>query len=144
MGGIYANNPTLLAIKKVQALYPKAKEILVYSLGTGRATPKDLSDLGNGSIFNWAPTLPFLFMKKNAANYTETLIHKEMAQDSRIRYVRLQPPIEGSEEAMDNVNADNIENLKKAALATILKERKPIEEIIEDFLKDYGTRKEGL
>src|SRR5688500_3365483 len=113
-GGIYANNPTLLAIKRAQQLYPEAREYVVYSLGTGQATKENLSYLGPKGLFCWGLKIPNILMN-NAAEYTEKLITEEAARDPRIKYVRIQHHIKDSEKAMDNVNPDNINDLMQTA-----------------------------
>lgn len=137
-GGIYANNPTLLAIKRAQQLYPDAQEIVVYSFGTGEAIKKDLSYLGDKGLLNWGINIASILMH-NAAELTEKLIKRELKTDPRIKYVRIQPHLEGSETKMDNVRPENIEHLLEAAEATIEKEKENLNAMIEEFYKDFET-----
>lgn len=94
------------------AMDPHAKEIRVYSFGTGQTTLKDLSNLGNGGYLQWGPQIASVLMK-NAASYTDFLIQKEVARDPRIKYIRIHPHITNSEKPMDNVKVDNIEKPQK-------------------------------
>ena len=138
-GGIYANNPTLLAIKRAQALYPDAKEYVVYSFGTGQATKNSLSALGNKGLLKWGVNIANVLMD-NAVEYTDKLIKAEIKKDPRIKYVRIQPHIQDSEKEMDNVDPDNIENLLKTAETTIEQEKTTLDTMIEDFYKNFEKK----
>jgi patatin-like phospholipase/acyl hydrolase len=138
-GGIYANNPTLLAIQRALQLYPNAQEYVIYSFGTGQSAKQDLSYLGTGGLIQWGENIADVLMS-NAAQYTENLIKAVAQKDSRIKYVRLQPHIQTSEKGMDNVKSENIANLLKTVKQTIQKEKKVLDTIIEDFYKDFEKK----
>ena len=62
-GGLIANNPALVAYLKGQSLYPKAKRVMLLSLGTGVSTIDDLTKLKEGGLLNWAPEVASVMMK---------------------------------------------------------------------------------
>jgi patatin-like phospholipase/acyl hydrolase len=138
-GGIYANNPTLLAIQRALQLYPEAKEYVIYSFGTGQSAKKDLSHLGTGGLIQWGPNIADVLMD-NAAQCTENLIKSVIQKDPRIKYTRLQPHIQASEKEMDNVKSENIANLLKTVKKTIKKDKQVLDAIIEDFYKDFEKK----
>lgn len=136
-GGIYANNPTLLALKRARELYPDAQVYKVLSLGTGEGLKKNLSKLSNKGLIHWGLNISGILMA-NAARYTEELLQKECAQDPRIQYIRIQPALSNpGEKSMDNVKAMNIQNLLSTAHKTLENHEGPLEAIIKDLLRDY-------
>lgn len=138
-GGIYANNPTLFALQRAYKLYPTAKEYIVYSLGTGETAKQNLSHLGNAGLVKWGVNIANVLMD-NAADYTEKLLNAEIQRDPRIKYVRIQPILQESEAAMDNVRLENIENLLRVAERTVTEKHAVLEEMIAEFEKDFGQQ----
>ncbi|MEN8236242.1 MAG: patatin-like phospholipase family protein [Pseudomonadota bacterium] len=136
-GGIYANNPTLLALKLAKQLYPQAKQYQVISLGTGACINRGAySNLSDAGLIGWGTNIAGTLMS-NMLHYTETLLEQEIKADPRICYTRIQPQLTESETAMDNVKSSNIKNLTLAAEATIAKHQSELAAIIADFAQDY-------
>lgn len=138
-GGIYANNPTLLAIQRALQLYPNAQEYVIYSFGTGQTTKQSLSRLGTSGLAQWGTNIADVLMD-NAAQCTENLIKSIAQRDTRIKYVRIQPQIQASEKDMDNIEDENIQNLLQTVESTITKEKKVLDAMIEDFYKDFEKK----
>jgi len=139
-GGIYANNSALLAFKHAQQYYPEAEEYLLISLGTGSAHKREkYQKLENAGLLHWGANIASVLME-NAAAYTESLLEEEVHQDSRLRYIRIQPLLAPSETQMDNADNENISRLQEAGFRTLETNRAVIDELIQEFCKDYGQR----
>lgn len=137
-GGIYANNPTLLALKSAKLMYPDAEEYVVISLGTGAAdTTGKYANLKKSGLVGWAPNIAGVLMD-NAASYTEKMLQEECRHDPRIQYYRIQPRLDVTETAMDNGADLNIQRLKEVATRTLTQHEKALEALIQMFVQDYG------
>lgn len=139
-GGIYANNPTLLALKRARDLYPEAREYTVFSFGTGEGTKESLSKLGKKGLIHWGANIAGVLMG-NAAGYTQELLRQECKHDPRIRYIRIQPAlVNPGEKKMDNVELSNIQTLLTTAEQTIQEHGPQLDDMISDLLTDYQTQ----
>ena len=112
-GGIYANNPVLLALKRAKKLYPTAEEYIIISIGTGEAEKKDHRYLANRGLVKWGLEVTDVLMN-NSTEYTQKLIQDELENDKRMTYLRFQPTLHDDQMKMDNVSPANLENLEKA------------------------------
>jgi len=142
-GGVYANNPTVIAIQKIQKLYPNAKKIVVLSLGTGEGLPDwTMNRLDNAGLLGWAPKIASHLMR-NAAIVAEETLHAQAKEDPRITCIRIQATLANSETVMDNVSAQNLEALENAAMTTIRSHKKEMKEIVKILAEKLSTTQAG-
>jgi hypothetical protein len=131
-GGIFAVNPALCAYVEARRLFPKAREFIILSLGTGslerRYSYNELKDWG---YMEWmspvkkAP-LPSLMIKSQSE-----IVDYQMRSFPDVRYFRLNAPLESCNDEMDDASRRNIGRLQNAA-ARVLKRH---DREIDDFCR---------
>jgi len=106
-GGVFMNNPVLVAI--AESLYENPDEkILLLSLGCG--DEGKTYKIKNGGLLNWANDIIDLFMEGNTNGLDFFL--KYFFDRKRLQYLRIQPKLK-KEIALDD--CDKIEDLKNLA-----------------------------
>jgi uncharacterized protein len=112
-GGIYCNNPALLAYIEAKKKWPD-EEICLLSLGTGTLTTSLLhKEAKTWGKLGWAlPALECVFdgVSKTTDN---TLIELAKIYPSKFRYWRIQCGLDSTCEEMDNVSEEAIINLSR-------------------------------
>jgi uncharacterized protein len=150
-GGVFANNPTSIAIIEAMKSYSmktgdnniSLKDVLVVSIGTGRKSHKlNLEDINNWGQLQWIePLINMVFNgQSEVVDYQlEQLLPKSFENSNQYeQYYRFQPQypeinldakkisvdisIPNVNDAMDDTSRNNIENLKEAARELIIKE----------------------
>jgi len=129
-GGMFANNPALLALVAARRLMPLATRFLVVSLGTGAVeSPIAYADAVNWGLIGWAsPLIDILF---SAMNDTVDFELDQLAP--LVAHVRLQSSLTGASEAMDDASASNVTNLVACANATIAARSADIAAIVAEL-----------
>ena len=127
-GGLFANNPTLVAYSEARqmdfpgrAAKPTAKDLAILSLGTGptgEGSRKvyDWDEAKDWGKVGWAPAVIDILM---TAAEDVTAFHMKMIYDTlgpgmQHRYLRLHPVLGKADEAMDNASRANLLALKAA------------------------------
>jgi uncharacterized protein len=113
-GGVFANNPAMLAYVAARRLYPKADEFLIVSLGTGQLTkPVKYDDAMEFGLVGWArPLLDIMFEGVSATT------EYQLSQMAGVSQYRFQTSLEGGSEAMDDASQENLASLIKLAAKT--------------------------
>jgi patatin-like phospholipase/acyl hydrolase len=122
-GGVFANNPTSLAIMEVIIDKKKTGEridledILVVSVGTGSLTRRYPYDKAkNWGLLGWVEPLLNITLdgsSESVAVQLEQLLPK--AQDKPSQYYRFQGFLDKGDDNIDVTKTENIENLEKLA-----------------------------
>lgn len=142
-GGIFANNPTSLAMMEMMISHKRKTEqelqrdqLLVVSLGTGSLTRRfQYKDAVNWGQLKWVlPLLNVVFDGQSesvAYQLNQLMINKG---DDR-NYYRFQVPLssDDSHDQMDNANSDNIEYLENLG-KTLIEQRKEWLDQLCEFL----------
>ena len=127
-GGVFANNPTMCAyaecrnseFKTHNVSFPKAKEMLILSLGTGGGQIKfpDVSRSGKWGVINWAKSVPELMMDGSidAVHYQIAHLFGTLEDNHHLNYKRVDVPADKRHYSKDMADAspENIEALKVA------------------------------
>ncbi|MBW4565683.1 MAG: patatin-like phospholipase family protein [Mojavia pulchra JT2-VF2] len=154
-GGVIANNPTSIAIIEAIESYKKQinpeiglKDILVVSLGTGRATDKYSKETKEWGLFQWVkPLINMVFNgQSEIIDYQmEHLLSKE--QYYRFQFKCEKRPSQPNtdqkyyvSEAMDDTSEENIEELKKAADKLIKEQSSDLTKLCEVLKASLETR----
>lgn len=130
-GGVFANNPALCAyaeastteFKKIK--YPKAKDMMLLSLGTGGGgfkLPK-MSNSHRWGLINWAKSVPEIMMDGSidTVNYQMRELFGMLLNSPKNQYLRIDVPPKKRNYSSDmaDANPQNIKNLQKAGKTTL-------------------------
>ncbi len=160
-GGIFANNPTSLAImeglissnkqsSKISNKQPLTlNDILVVSLGTGSLTRKYKYDqAANWGLLQWVEPLVNITLDANSESVAcqlEQLLPK--ADDIPKQYYRFQVLLNGANDDMDDASPANIERLETLAQQIIRQKNSELNELCEQLVQmhEYGEKQaQGL
>jgi patatin-like phospholipase/acyl hydrolase len=115
-GGIFAPNPALCAYIEARRLFPRARDFLVVSLGTGRVERSySCSDLRDWGYLEWvspakkAP-LPSIMIKAQ-----NEMANRHMRSLPDVRFYRFNAPLAGANDEMDDASTRNISGLQRIA-----------------------------
>lgn len=102
-GGVWANNPSMVALTEARALWP-GEPLAVLNLGTGQYT-KETKSHRTWGLFDWGPVIADLFLESgfDATTY--------MAMSWADRCQRIDFSREGANPAMDDAGAPQISKL---------------------------------
>jgi patatin-like phospholipase/acyl hydrolase len=114
-GGMYANNPAMVAYAEALHLDPEC-DVVVASLGTG-TDPQAIrySDAKHWGLIGWAkPILDVVF--DGVSRATDYQVHQLLPPDGgRKRYYRFQLSLKKGADAMDNTDPEYLNDLKELA-----------------------------
>jgi patatin-like phospholipase/acyl hydrolase len=144
-GGLFANDPTYIALEKAFEAYPKARSFFILSLGTGEATRKrnNHNNHQTTGILAWAKLLPDIFMNTNALRESEHLKHliKSYTQVGyKFEHIEVQVNLDPSEEKMDSLDINLVDKLKGAAESYVYYDGKDEMERIVKRLKSFKDK----
>jgi patatin-like phospholipase/acyl hydrolase len=136
-GGVYANNPTLIALQTAMETFPDAQRYILLSLGTGQKLTESLDEtMDEAGLLGWLPNITSVLMN-NAANVTTHNLAKLQEMDNRIEIHRLQPTLSGSENKMDDVNKKNLRQLEDRTRAFIADNDELLGNLVQELVQDY-------
>jgi uncharacterized protein len=140
-GGIFANNPTALAMMEAEIAYQKQtgeslhrSEILVVSLGTGSLTQryryKEVKDWGQ---LKWVIPLLSMVLDSQSESVAYQLEQTMITRGEHKNYYRFQVPLssENDRDRIDNVSSVNLDYLKTLGKTLIEQRRKELDELCE-------------
>lgn len=109
-GGLYSNNPALLAYINAKKLFPDDK-IEIYSFGAGIMNAEDLgTELKGRGIMQWiSPLIRHLILGDSESN--NTVLHKLLNEDNNEGFFRLNIYLENEHREMDDIREENIDYL---------------------------------
>jgi len=110
-GGVYLNNPSMSAYSEAKKLFPRAKSMLLVSIGSGALSrPISYDDAKDWGLINWArPILSIITDGVNGA------VAYQLRQNLADNFIRLQTPLKGASDEIDDTSDKNIEALKQSA-----------------------------
>ena len=142
-GGVFATNPTSLAIMEAVITAQKAgeklaiDEILVVSLGTGSMTRKyPYEQAKNWGLLGWVEPLINILMdglSESVASQLEQLLPQ--AQGYPKLYYRFQAPLTEANDNLDDASPDNIRKLEALAKRIIAERERDLDEMCELITK---------
>ena len=150
-GGVFANNPTTLALMEAIIDSKKAgkplrlDEILVVSLGTGSLTRKyPYDEAKNWGIVGWVQPLINITLdgsSESVAVQLEQLLPR--AENEPPQYYRFQQFLNSTNDKMDNASKENIKNLELLADQIIAERTDDIDEMCKQLLAIPSAEKMG-
>lgn len=151
-GGVFANNPTILAIMEAiiasQKPDPKSpdkqplnfNDILVVSLGTGSLTRKyNYDKAANWGLIQWLEPLVNITLDGNSESVACQL--EQLLPNSEgiaKQYYRFQGPLNEAKDDMDDTSSENIERLINLAKRIIQQRNSELNQLCEKLLKTQG------
>ena len=141
-GGVFANNPTTLALMEAIIDSKKAgkplhlDEILVVSLGTGSLTRKyPYDEAKNWGIVGWVQPLINITLdgsSESVAVQLEQLLPR--AENEPPQYYRFQEFLNSTNDKMDNASKENIKNLEMLADQIIAERTDDLDQMCQQLL----------
>jgi patatin-like phospholipase/acyl hydrolase len=150
-GGVFANNPTTLALMEAIIDSKKAgkplrlDEILVVSLGTGSLTRKyPYDEARHWGLVGWVQPLLNITLdgsSESVAVQLEQLLPK--AENEPPQYYRFQEFLNSTNDSMDNSSKDNIKNLELLADQIIAERTDDLDEMCQQLLATPSAENMG-
>ncbi|UCS93051.1 patatin-like phospholipase family protein [Echinicola marina] len=150
-GGVFVNNPALVAYSEVRTMnfegikhLPTAKDMMIVSLGTGSTSQKyEYKKAKDWGAAGWIKPIIEIMMSGNAKTVHHHLdqIYKTLSTKDQKDYHRLEPLLIQADTAMDNGSIENMTKLKEDALSYISKSEvdEELDEITEKLFKLSNT-----
>lgn len=145
-GGVFVNNPALVAYSEVRNMEfdyitkedgspanPTAKDMMIVSIGTGSQSKsyayKEAKDWGAAQ---WIKPIIEIMMSGNSTtvDYHLNKIYETLHEDHQTDYYRLEPKVVTADSQMDNASVENMLHLKEDALSYLS------QKIIDDKLNE--------
>jgi uncharacterized protein len=122
-GGIFANNPTSLAIMEAMISYKKRtnedvslQDILVVSLGTGSLKRRyNFDTIKDWGLLSWVQPLLNIVMDSLSESVTCQLDQLLPKTGDQQQYYRFQGPLQVANDDMDDTTPENMQRLKELA-----------------------------
>lgn len=132
-GGVFANNPAMVGYAEARTVAPDRHDLLLVSLGTGGATrPIRYADARRWGLARWArPILDVVFDGVSDTVDFEVRRLTDDALPGTRQYWRLQPLLDGTAEALDDVSPANIHALTTLARRFVVERAHDLDEIAE-------------
>ncbi|WP_215223537.1 patatin-like phospholipase family protein [Echinicola shivajiensis] len=146
-GGVFVNNPALVAYSEVRTMnfegikhLPTAKDMMIVSLGTGSTSQKyEYKKAKDWGAAGWIKPIIEIMMSGNAKTVHHHLdqIYKTLRPQDMKDYHRLEPELIQADTAMDNGSIENMTKLKEDALSYISKSEvdEELDKITEKLFK---------
>lgn len=149
-GGVYANNPALCAYAEARKIQfsglfdskpnqPKAKDMLLISIGTGTVKQEyHFDDLKNAGEISWVHPLIDILMSGNSetVNYQLRQMYNTLNGDDRKNYYRLEPSLREADTEMDNTSISNLKNLEQAGKWFVDDNKAMLDEIVQKLIEN--------
>jgi patatin-like phospholipase/acyl hydrolase len=111
-GGIFANNPSMCAYIEVRKLYPRAKNVTILSLGTGKNEPRyGYSQMKEWGYLDWIDPgkgLPISYIMSNGQS---ECVNHQLAKLPGVTFIRINDYLHNCNHALDDASKKNMKNL---------------------------------
>ncbi|MDR1266993.1 MAG: patatin-like phospholipase family protein [Holosporales bacterium] len=115
-GGMFANNPSMCAFSEVLHHYGDLVDVLLVSVGTGRATvPLPYVEARDMGLIGWAKRLAGIAIDGPAIAVDYQLRQISQSFGGHLRYFRIQTELQRENAAMDDVSPQNLATLEHRA-----------------------------
>ncbi len=112
-GGVFANNPGMLAVLEARTLYPEVERFNVISIGTGYTKRShDIDDVESWGIYQWmspGKNVPLLTTMMSGQSDT---VHFTLSSLENVNYYRFNILLDPERSGMDDVSPENIAYLQ--------------------------------
>lgn len=140
-GGVFVNNPAMAAYAEARHLYPDSPQFVIVSVGTGdRQDSISYAQAKEWGLLGWARQIVPVMMDSVSE-----------AVDYQLRYMpgclfhRLQvSPLNATENEMDNVTPQNLDNLQKTARDYVAAHSAELDAICAQLKEGRGSDMPGI
>jgi hypothetical protein len=133
-GGVYINNPALLAFIEASSLANRAgRRVALVSLGTGTrnaASPRTFEEVRGADWFKTALMVMEAAMT-GGGEIADAMLGRILSGDDGGRYWRIQTQVGQCDFGMDNSSPANLDCLRTLALQVVAEHDKQLDEITE-------------
>jgi patatin-like phospholipase/acyl hydrolase len=148
-GGVFVNNPALVAYSEVRSMnfsgiehLPTAKDMMIVSIGTGSVSKKyEYKKAKNWGAVGWIKPIIEIMMSANSqtVHYHLMRIFETLNDSDKKDYHRLEPKIVNADTEMDNARVENLQKLKEDGLSYISEANidKELNDIVQKLI-DYN------
>jgi patatin-like phospholipase/acyl hydrolase len=145
-GGVFVNNPALVAYSEVRSMrfegidhFPTAKDMLIVSIGTGSSNQKyDYKKAKDWGAVGWIKPIIEIMMTGNSqtVHHHLTQIYDTLNHQDKQDYYRLEPQIVTADAQMDNAKTENLIKLKEDGLTYVSDSQvnKVLDEIVQKLI----------
>ncbi len=140
-GGVFANNPAMCAYVEARRIleaedspFPAETDLLVVSLGTGQLTDRlHYEEVADWGLLQWArPLIDVVF--DGVSDTVDFQLRELLSRHDGVRrYYRFQTELVEVSDAMDDVRAENVRDLKLLAQTMIDGEEEKLHELYEQL-----------
>ena len=147
-GGVFVNNPALIAYSEVRSMTlkdmeksPSAKDMMVVSIGTGGNVSKgyEYKKAKDWGAIQWVEPLIEIMMSGDSQiiHYHLKQIFGTLEAQDQQDYHRLEPEIITADTEMDNATEENLQKLKEDGLSFVSSQNvdKELDQIVEKLIK---------
>jgi patatin-like phospholipase/acyl hydrolase len=129
-GGVFANNPALLAYIEAKRVFPNATRFVILSLGTGIVVkPYRYAEVKDWGYIDWMAAfrgLPLFSMMMDGQSDVAVSVLRDFPG---VKLVRLDPHIDEKHAFMDDAGPDNIAYLERRAMDLIEQSSDQLDEL---------------
>ncbi len=148
-GGVFVNNPTLVAYSAVRTMkfpgiceFPTAKDMLIVSIGTGSKSKQyNYQKAKDWGAVGWIKPIIEIMMSASSqtVHYHLRQIFDTLSAANKADYYRLEPEVLTADAEMDNASKENLLKLKEDGLSYVSKSEvdQQLDSIV-DKLINYG------
>lgn len=142
-GGIFVNNPAMAAYAEARNLYPEATDFLIVSVGTGdrddRITYNDAKGWG---LIGWAQQI-IPVMMDSVSEAVDYELNAVLGAAAERQHFRLQPRLHIASNDIDDVEPENLENLKTEAEGFLQQNAATMKVICDELRQGRGSNMPG-
>ncbi|MFW5727576.1 MAG: patatin-like phospholipase family protein [Spirochaetia bacterium] len=130
-GGVFAVNPAMCAFVEAQRIFPRARKYVIFSLGTGEYIPDwDIEKVMRWGLLEWlqpSKKVPAVTILNNGQAQA---VDYHLSHMPKVEYHRINVPLDGCSEDMDDASAENMSCLAQRAEQIILEQSSSLERMV--------------
>ncbi len=131
-GGVYAVNPSMCAYVEAQRIFPNARKYVIFSLGTGSFIPNwSIEKVMNWGLIEWlqpSKKVPAVLILNNGQAQA---VDYHLNHMPNVEYHRINIPLDGCSEDMDDAAPENMACLKERAEQIISQQSDSLERMVK-------------
>ncbi len=119
-GAVFANNPAMAGYIEARKLFPRAKKIVILSLGTGSTVKRfTYHEMKNWGYIDWVSPMKGVPLSSIAIDGQVESVNYQLRKLTGVEFHRLDAPLLGCSEEMDDASEKNMNSLQRLAQGII-------------------------